>query len=96
MLSAILGEVPKLSGNVRVAGSLAYVAQSAWIQNSSLRDNILFGQSFDPQKYQRILEACELLPDLTILPNGDKTEIGEKGINLRFVYFFFCLALQQL
>jgi ABC-type transport system involved in cytochrome bd biosynthesis fused ATPase/permease subunit len=59
-------------------GSVAYVAQQAWIQNASVRDNILFGKPFDEEKYNSILEACALLPDLEILPAGDATEIGEK------------------
>ena len=59
-------------------GSLAYVAQGAWIQNASLRNNILLGDSFDSSKYESILEACALRQDLKILPDGDETEIGEK------------------
>lgn len=64
-------------------GSIAYVSQSAWIQNASVRDNILFGKPFDAEKYNKVLKISELLPDLQILPNGDQTELGEKGINLR-------------
>jgi ATP-binding cassette subfamily C (CFTR/MRP) protein 1 len=59
-------------------GSIAYVAQQAWIQNATLRDNILFGKPFDPLRYDKVVEACALKPDLEILPAGDKTEIGEK------------------
>ena len=59
-------------------GSTAYVPQQAWIQNATLRDNILFGKEFDAKKYDKILEACALKPDLEILPGGDMTEIGEK------------------
>jgi len=57
---------------------VAYVAQQAWIQNATVRDNILFGKPFDEQRYNRILDACALRPDLQILPAGDATEIGEK------------------
>jgi len=59
-------------------GSIAYVAQQAWLQNMTLRDNILFGKSFDEQRYDMVLDACALRPDLEILPAGDLTEIGEK------------------
>ena len=59
-------------------GSVAYVAQQAWIQNATLRDNITFGKEFDEKKYDQVLEACALKPDLEILPGGDMTEIGEK------------------
>ncbi|CAM4621368.1 unnamed protein product [Leuciscus chuanchicus] len=82
LLSAILGETEKRSGAVSVNGSIAYVPQQAWIQNASLQDNILFGREKKKSWYQRVLEACALLPDLDNLPAGDATEIGEKGLNL--------------
>ncbi|CAG7727265.1 unnamed protein product, partial [Allacma fusca] len=82
LLSAILGEMEKISGWVNTYGSVGYVAQQAWIQNATLRENILFGRKFDPISYNRIIEACALKPDIRILPGRDKTEIGEKGINL--------------
>uniref|UniRef100_A0A8B9GBF2 Canalicular multispecific organic anion transporter 1 n=1 Tax=Amazona collaria TaxID=241587 RepID=A0A8B9GBF2_9PSIT len=63
-------------------GSLAYVPQQAWIQNATLKDNILFGSELDEARYQQVIKACALLPDLELLPAGDQTEIGEKGINL--------------
>lgn len=59
-------------------GSVAYVPQQAWIQNDSLRENILFGHPLKERYYKAVLEACALLPDLEILPSGDRTEIGEK------------------
>ena len=59
-------------------GSVAYVPQQAWIQNATLHDNVLFGLEKKKSWYQRVLEACALLPDLDILPAGDATEIGEK------------------
>ncbi|XP_076615307.1 ATP-binding cassette sub-family C member 3 isoform X4 [Chaetodon auriga] len=82
LISALLGEVEKLEGEVSVKGSVAYVPQQAWIQNATLRDNILFGRPFNEQKYRCVLDACALTPDLDVLPGGDMTEIGEKGINL--------------
>uniref|UniRef100_A0A8C6WM59 Si:ch211-221f10.2 n=1 Tax=Neogobius melanostomus TaxID=47308 RepID=A0A8C6WM59_9GOBI len=69
-------------GNVAVSGGFAYVSQQAWILNHSLKENILFGNEFEPQKYNNILEVCCLLPDLAELPYGDMTEIGERGANL--------------
>ena len=59
-------------------GSLAYVPQQAWIQNATLKDNILFGSELDEARYQQVIKACALLPDLELLPAGDQTEIGEK------------------
>lgn len=57
---------------------MAYVPQQAWIQNATLKDNILFGKAFEEQKYHCVVEACALTPDLEVLPGGDMTEIGEK------------------
>uniref|UniRef100_A0A8C2DR28 ABC-type glutathione-S-conjugate transporter n=1 Tax=Cyprinus carpio TaxID=7962 RepID=A0A8C2DR28_CYPCA len=82
LLSAMLGEMEKKSGHVTVSGSVAYVPQQAWIQNATLKDNILFGCEMKDSWYQKVLEACALLPDLEILPARDATEIGEKGLNL--------------
>ncbi|XP_051770128.1 ATP-binding cassette sub-family C member 3 isoform X2 [Ctenopharyngodon idella] len=82
LVSALLGEMEKLEGQISIRGSVAYVPQQAWIQNCTLRDNILFGRPYVEQKYRCVLEACALTPDLEVLPGGDQTEIGEKGINL--------------
>lgn len=82
LLSALLGQMTLLDGNVAVNGGFAYVAQQAWILNDSLKENILFGNEYDRDKYYAVLEACCLLPDLAELPYGDMTEIGERGANL--------------
>ncbi|XP_065431854.1 multidrug resistance-associated protein 1-like isoform X5 [Chrysemys picta bellii] len=82
LLSAILGEMNKFEGIVQRKGSVAYVSQQAWIQNSILQENILFGSGLNRPYYERVLEACALLPDLEQLPNGDQTEIGERGVNI--------------
>jgi ABC-type multidrug transport system fused ATPase/permease subunit len=82
LLSAILGEMEKLQGRVTVRGRVAYVPQQAWIQNNTVKGNILFGKPMDGTYYDRTLRACALGPDLEILPGGDMAEIGEKGINL--------------
>ncbi|XP_067934007.1 multidrug resistance-associated protein 1-like isoform X2 [Watersipora subatra] len=82
LISGLLGDMYKLKGCVSVDGMVAYVAQEAWIQNAALRDNILFGSEYDQGWYDQVVEACALLPDLAVLPHGDLTEIGEKGINL--------------
>lgn len=95
LLSAILGEMPKIKGRVIVNGSLAYVPQTAWMKNDTLRENILFGKEENKEWYKKVcfvklarvhiskvIKCCQLEPDLSILPANDKTEIGEKGINL--------------
>ncbi|KAL0180196.1 hypothetical protein M9458_025638, partial [Cirrhinus mrigala] len=78
LVSALLGEMEKQEGQISIRGSVAYVPQQAWIQNATLRDNILFGRPYVEQKYRCVLEACALTPDLEVLPGGDQTEIGEK------------------
>ncbi|KAK6765509.1 hypothetical protein RB195_025428 [Necator americanus] len=82
LLQAILGEMNKVSGRVNVSGSIAYVPQQAWIQNLTLRDNILFNRSYDRMLYEKVIDACAIRQDLASLPAEDLTEIGEKGINL--------------
>ncbi|XP_054799933.1 ABC transporter C family member 3-like isoform X2 [Prosopis cineraria] len=82
LLSCILGEVPRVSGTLRVCGTKAFVAQSPWIQSGKIEENILFGKEMDRERYENVLEACSLKKDLEVLPFGDQTIIGEKGINL--------------
>ncbi|XP_058206082.1 ABC transporter C family member 10 [Rhododendron vialii] len=82
LLAAILGEVPTIQGTIQVHGSVAYVSQSAWIQTGSIRENILFGSALNHQRYQQTLQTCSLVKDLELLPHGDLTEIGERGVNL--------------
>lgn len=82
LISAFLGEMEKLSGSVNIDGRIAYVPQQAWIQNATLQDNILFGKPLNKKLYEKVIESCALAADLEILPGGDQTEIGEKGINL--------------
>ncbi|KAI1698658.1 ABC transporter transmembrane region domain-containing protein [Ditylenchus destructor] len=82
LLSALLGEMEKLRGYVGIRGQVAYVPQSAWIRNMSFRENITFGRAYDKKFYKTVIDACALQADLDTLPQGDATEIGEKGINL--------------
>eukprot|EP01031_Cornospumella_fuschlensis_P034552 gene34552-41835_t len=82
LLSAILGETLLLGGERFMIGEVAYSTQSAWIQNDTLRDNILFGSPFDAARYDKVIKVCALEEDLKLLPRGDLTEIGEKGVNL--------------
>ncbi|KAI9161684.1 hypothetical protein LWI28_019712 [Acer negundo] len=82
LLASILGEVPNTSGNIQVHGRTAYVSQTAWIQTGSIRENILFGSPMDSHRYQETIERCSLAKDLELLPFGDQTEIGERGVNL--------------
>ncbi|RVW43237.1 ABC transporter C family member 10 [Vitis vinifera] len=82
LLAAILGEVPHVNGIVRVYGKIAYVSQTAWIPTGTIRENILFGSAMDPSRYREAIEKSALVKDLEMLPFGDLTEIGERGVNL--------------
>lgn len=82
LLSAFLGEMRKLEGSVALKGTVAYVAQQAWVQNRPLRDCVVFDNPDDPKRYRKIVKACALKPDIDMLPAKDATEIGEKGVNL--------------
>ncbi|XP_038904589.1 ABC transporter C family member 14-like [Benincasa hispida] len=82
ILASILGEMHKLSGKVHVCGTTAYVAQTSWIQNGTIEENILFGLPMDREKYRKVVRICCLEKDLEMMEYGDQTEIGERGINL--------------
>lgn len=82
LIQAILGEMEVEHGTVNVGGSVAYAAQQAWIVNATVKDNVSFGKPFDEERWKLCVDACCLASDLEILPAGEDTEIGEKGINL--------------
>ncbi|KAF9196565.1 hypothetical protein BGZ49_002755 [Haplosporangium sp. Z 27] len=95
LLLALLGELERLEGQVYMprldygsesanehGSGIAYVSQTAWLQNSTIRENILFGKEFDQERYDAVVEGCALVTDFDILESGDKTEIGEQGITL--------------
>ncbi|KAG7451066.1 ABC transporter [Guyanagaster necrorhizus] len=88
LLQGMIGEmrrVPNINGDkgtIKFGGSVGYCPQSAWIQNATIRDNICFGRPFKEDKYRQAVKDSCLEPDLDMLPNGDMTEVGEKGISL--------------
>ncbi|GFN81567.1 canalicular multispecific organic anion transporter 1 [Plakobranchus ocellatus] len=82
LLSAILGEMEKVSGEVVVKGDVAYVPQQAWIQNMTIKQNILFDRRYHHSRYTRVIKACALQRDLETVIGGENAEIGEKGTNL--------------
>ncbi|XP_022623376.1 multidrug resistance-associated protein 7 isoform X2 [Seriola dumerili] len=85
LLAALTGELNRRSGVVYVAdreAGFGLASQEPWIQHASVRANILFGKDYDPTFYQAVIEACALSDDLNVLPNGDKTEVGENGVTL--------------
>lgn len=82
LLSAMAGDMRKTSGSVTFGGRRAFCPQYAWVQNATVRDNITFGQQMDRDFYQKVTGACALHPDFAMLPDGDLTEIGERGITV--------------
>ncbi|KAK2964796.1 Multidrug resistance-associated protein [Blattamonas nauphoetae] len=82
LAAAITGDVERVNGTVCVRGSIAFCPQIAWINNSTVRGNIVFGMPFDETKYSEVIRVCALEKDLQMLAAGDQTAIGEKGVNL--------------
>ncbi|KXT17553.1 hypothetical protein AC579_6187 [Pseudocercospora musae] len=82
LLQTMLGDLYKIKGEVVMRGTVAYVAQSAWVMNASVRENIVFGHRWDPSFYDKAIHACALTEDFSSLPDGDQTEVGERGISL--------------
>ncbi|KAL8772637.1 MAG: hypothetical protein Q9209_002298 [Squamulea sp. 1 TL-2023] len=82
LLQTLLGDIWKISGEVVVHGRTAYVAQQAWVMNATVKENIVFGHRWDPHFYDRTINACALMEDFKTLPDGDRTEVGERGISL--------------
>ena len=82
LLAALAGDMRRTGGKLRIASTRAFCPQYAWIQNSTLKENILFGKPYKSKWYNSVIDACALRPDLAILPAGDSTEIGERGITL--------------
>lgn len=78
----ILGELDNHTGTVTVNGKVFYICQQPWVFTSSIRQNIIFGNDYDKKKFDRVVEACSLKKDLELLPMGESTLVGEKGINL--------------
>lgn len=82
MLLAFLGHMVQEGGQVYMPASIAYCSQQPWIMNATVKENILFGHRYDPEYYQKTIDACQLTPDLEILHEGDATQVGEKGVLL--------------
>lgn len=82
LLNVILKELPVNSGTVQMDGKIAYASQEPWLFAGSVRQNILFGKKMDTFRYDRVVKVCQLKRDFTLLPYGDKTIVGERGISL--------------
>lgn len=79
LIQAMIGEMKRTRGSVTFGGSIGYAAQVAWIQNATVKENILFGRPFDEARYKSVIHDACLEADLAMLPHGDETQIGEKG-----------------
>lgn len=88
LLMALLGELhyvpagPDSWCNLPRVGGVAYAAQESWVQNETIRNNILFGSTYNEQRYKKVIYQCGLSRDLSLFDAGDKTEVGEKGLTL--------------
>ena len=82
LLLGLLGEMELRGGSVSVAGKVCYAGQSAFLSNATVRQNIVWDEEWDEEKYRRVVYACALTADLQALPAGDDTQIGERGVNL--------------
>ncbi|XP_025154543.1 multidrug resistance-associated protein 5 isoform X3 [Harpegnathos saltator] len=82
LLLAALGQLRMTKGHILREGSCAYVSQQAWIMNGTFKENILFGEELDAKRYYYTITICNLKDDVNMLPGGDETEIGERGVNL--------------
>ena len=82
LLAALAGDMRRTSGSVTMGATRAFCPQYAWIQNATVKENILFGKDYDKHWYEAVVDACALRPDLDMLPYGDLTEIGERGITV--------------
>ncbi|VDN24064.1 unnamed protein product [Cylicostephanus goldi] len=85
LLLAILGEMTQLDGLRKVGGTVAYVSQSAWILNQTVRANILYGLDYERNRYDKVLRACELKKDIFSLPRCDATMLGENVSSSKFL-----------
>ncbi|KAK5109732.1 hypothetical protein LTR62_006572 [Meristemomyces frigidus] len=82
LLGALAGDMRRTTGGMALGANRAFCPQYAWIQNASVKQNIVFGKEFDKRWYNEVIDACALRPDLDMLPSGDATEIGERGITV--------------
>uniref|UniRef100_A0A480TU85 Multidrug resistance-associated protein 4 isoform X1 n=1 Tax=Sus scrofa TaxID=9823 RepID=A0A480TU85_PIG len=82
LLSAVLGELRPSQGLVTVRGRIAYVSQQPWVFSGTVRSNILFGKTYEKERYEKVIKACALRKDLQLLEDGDLTVIGDRGTTL--------------
>ena len=94
LLHSILGEIPTSSGFIETNGLISYAPQEPWVFSGSVRQNIIFGQSFDEDRYMRVLEVCALEYDLKNWKDHDNTLVGERGVILSGLKDFLYVSFQ--
>ncbi|PYH40482.1 ATP-binding cassette transporter YOR1 [Aspergillus saccharolyticus JOP 1030-1] len=82
LLAALAGDMRQTTGTLRMGVTRGYCPQYAWVQNTTVRNNILFGKEYDEARYNQVIDACALRSDLAMFPDGDQTEVGERGITI--------------
>ena len=82
LLQAIMKELPVYNGSISTGGSISYASQEPWLFVGTVRENILFGQPYIPEKYKEVIRVCALQKDFDMFRHGDRTLVGEKGISL--------------
>lgn len=82
LLNILLGEISVIEGRIYVNGNISYAAQEPWLFEGTIRENIVFVEPFDLERYQKVLKVCCLEQDIQMLPNGDMTKVGERGVSL--------------
>ncbi|RZB40881.1 ABC tran domain containing protein, partial [Asbolus verrucosus] len=82
LLQVILKEIPLMKGTLYVKGAVSYAAQEPWVFSASIRQNILFGEEMDEEKFRKVIKICGLEHDLSVFPYGEHTLVGERGVML--------------
>ncbi|XP_023708995.1 probable multidrug resistance-associated protein lethal(2)03659 [Cryptotermes secundus] len=80
--TSLLKELPLNSGSISVDGSVSYASQEPWLFTGSVQQNILFGHPMDRNQYRQVVRVCALERDFQLLPHGDRTIVGERGVTL--------------
>ncbi|XP_032230963.2 ATP-binding cassette sub-family C member 4 isoform X2 [Nematostella vectensis] len=82
LLMAVLGELPLTRGDIKTRGTIGYASQTAWVFSGTVRQNVMFGQEYNDSRYDKVIRACALDRDIELMPEGDHTLVGEKGLAL--------------
>ncbi|KAJ7392174.1 hypothetical protein OS493_013546 [Desmophyllum pertusum] len=82
LLMSMLRELPKSSGKISCIGKIAFVSQTPWVYSGTVRENIVFGRQFDEQRYNKVIEVCDLEKDIARFAKRDLTKIGQRGVIL--------------